>query len=130
MSPVAAEVIGAVGAMLGIVFLLVGFLIKYALLPWILAHVVDPLKETSTTADELHRQVTVNKHVSATPTLLDKLDTVSGKVDDLGLQITTAARMFDGHIDRSAEEWGRLWGAIEHLRDHHNREHHREEPPT
>jgi len=94
-------------------------LARVALVPWLRTHLVEPVKETN-------RQVTVNGHESPEPTMLDKLDTVSRKVDqverrqgelrvELGDELRAAGRMFDGHIERSAGEWSRLWDAIGQL---------------
>lgn len=137
------EWLTAVGAALGILLglcTLGGLLVRYALLPWLKEHIATPLRET-------HQQVTVNGHTSATPTLLDRVDTataqigsVAGKVDDVAAQVEDAVervnvtgRMLDGHLDRSAGEWGRLWSAIDDLREHVGLariHHHREDNPA
>jgi hypothetical protein len=121
-----AEVLGAVGASIGIVLGLAtlgGLLVRYALLPWLQTHIVSPVQE-------VNRQVTVNGHVSEVPTLLDRVDnaavlaqelrdqvdTVRDTTDDLESGQQTLGRMLDGHLDRSAGEWGRIWEAIAELR--------------
>lgn len=125
MSPVdwLGAVATAVGLLLGLATL-IGLAVRYALLPWLQTHIVQPVSET-------RRQVTVNGHVSATPTLLDRVDTsaaqlgrvrtqlddVEVKVDDAVGRVNATARMLDGHLDRSAGEWGRLWDSIDELRD-------------
>lgn len=102
---------------------LVGLAVRFVLLPWLQTHIVTPVKETK-------NQVTVNGHVSATPTLLDRVDTAAGLARDLRRQVDTVVettddlaagqqamgRMLDGHLDRSAGEWGRLWAAINEVR--------------
>lgn len=60
---------------------LVGIATKFVLLPYIRAHVVDPLRET-------RHQVTVNHHSSTEPTVLDRIDDVANKVDALGETVT------------------------------------------
>lgn len=105
--------------------ILAGFAARFVLWPWIRDHIVTKL-------DETHSQVTVNKHVSKTPTLLDRvdtttahvaglvsqLDTVESKVDDTADRVNATARMLDGHLDRSSGEWGRLWDSIYDVREH------------
>jgi hypothetical protein len=87
---------------------LAGFATRFVLVPWLREHLVTPLKETK-------HQVTINGHVSREPTLLDKIDSLQNAVDDTQADLRTAAKMFDGHIERSAGEWGRMWDAIHHL---------------
>lgn len=94
-------ILGGMAALTVSLCVLVGIGVKLMLLPWLREHLVTPVKETA-------HQVTVNGHVSRDPTLLDK-------VDNLQRDITTAARMFDGHIERSSGEWNRLWAAIKQL---------------
>lgn len=119
------ELLGAVGAAIGVLLGLAtlgGLLVRYALLPWLQTHIVTPMRE-------VNHQVTVNGHVSATPTLLDRVDTASEAAQELSAQVTelqtgqkSLGGMLDGHLDRSAGEWGRLWEAIHavqrDLRDH------------
>lgn len=114
----------AVGLLLGLATL-GGLLVRYALLPWLQTHIVAPVSET-------RRQVTVNGHVSDTPTLLDRVDTAAAalgkvrtqlddvevKVDDAVGRVNATGRMLDGHLDRSAGEWGHLWDSIDDIRRH------------
>jgi hypothetical protein len=105
------ELLAILGAMAGLAValcVLLGYFAKFVALPWLREHLVTPIKETQ-------HQVTVNGHVSQDPTLLDKIDSLQGAVDDVQADQRTAARMFEGHIDRSAGEWGRLWRAIHEL---------------
>lgn len=119
------QLAGATVALLLGVCALLGLFAKYVALPWMREHIATPLAET-------RRQVTLNGHISETPTLLDRVDTatrqlggvraqlddVEGKVDDANARVNATGRMLDGHLDRSAGEWGRLWDAIDDLRDH------------
>lgn len=100
-------VLACIGITLGLCTL-AGLFAKVVLLPWLREHLVTPLKETK-------HQVSINGHVSAEPTLLDKIDSLQGAVDDTQADVRTAARMFDGHIDRSGREWTRIWDAIHHI---------------
>lgn len=84
--------------------------VRLVLLPWLREHLVRPMKVNADLAEEVHRQVTVNSHKSPEPTLLDKIDTLQQNQH-------AAAQMFEGHIERSAEEWGRIWDAIDHLKN-------------
>lgn len=88
---------------------LIGLATRYVLVPWMKEHVIGPVKETN-------HQVTVNKHISDPPTLLDKIDHVQHDVTQARTDIATASTMFEGHIDLSAEDRRRLWEAIEELR--------------
>jgi hypothetical protein len=100
-------ILACIGITIGLCTL-VGLAARFILMPWLREHLVTPIKETK-------HQVTVNQHVSPEPTLLDKLDSLADAVDDIQADQRTAARMFEGHIDRSGREWGRLWRAIEEL---------------
>lgn len=122
-----AELLAVAGAGLTVVLglaALAGLLVKYALLPWLKEHVVVPMAEVS-------RQVTVNGHVSKVPTLLDRVDQAAALAGELRDQVDTVVattgdlatgqeamgKMLDGHLDRSAGEWGRIWQAINELGD-------------
>jgi hypothetical protein len=110
-------ILGAVAGLAVALCVLLGYFAKFVAVPYLREHLFDPVKET-------RHQVTVNGHVSRDPTLLDKVDSLQKDNDDIRADLATAARMFEGHIDRSAGEWGRLWSAIRHLEDN------RKEPPT
>lgn len=88
---------------------LVGMAMKFVALPWLKEHIAAPVQETQ-------RQVTVNKHVSNPPTLLDKVDHVSRDLAVVQSDLTAAAEMFEGHMDHSAEDRQNLWRAIAELR--------------
>lgn len=83
---------------------------KLVLLPWLKEHLIGPLQQNTTQVEEVHRQVTVNRHESPEPTLLDKIDTVQKNQH-------AAAQMFEGHIEWSSEESARIWQAIDHLKN-------------
>lgn len=74
---------------------LVGLGVRFILLPWLREHLVDKVEET-------HRQVSVNKHQSRPPTLLDRVDTLT--------------RLFTDHVEWSTTEHERLEQMFAHLR--------------
>lgn len=107
------DLLSLVAACIGITLglcTLAGLAVRFVLMPWLREHLVTPVKETN-------HQVTVNGHVSRDPTLLDKVDHLQREIGRYREDMQVAARMFEGHIDRSAGEWGRLWSAIHHLED-------------
>lgn len=62
--------IAVIGGILGAILttcVLIGLAVKFVLLPYLREHVVNPIQETN-------RQMTVNNHSSAEPTLLDRID--------------------------------------------------------
>lgn len=81
------------------------------------------VQELSPAIRETHRQVSVNRHVSNPPTLLDKVDRLeSGQADlasgqaHLRLELLGAAGMFEGHMNASAEDRANLWDAVAEVR--------------
>lgn len=99
------EVAGAlVGLALGMCAL-IAIAARLVLLPWIRTHVLEPVHETN-------RQVTVNGHKSADPTLKDSVHTLQEQYAELRRDIATAAWMFEGHIHASEVDRGNLWRAI------------------
>jgi hypothetical protein len=112
-------ILACIGITIGLCTL-VGLAARFVLMPWLREHLVTPIKETQ-------HQVTVNGHVSQDPTLLDKIDSLQGAVDDVQADQRTAARMFEGHIDRSSGEWGRMWRAI-HALENRTPPTHRKDP--
>lgn len=79
-------------------------------------------RETSTTVQELtvpvqevHRQVSVNRHVSNPPTLLDKIDHVQRRLEEQGLELRGAATMFEGHMNASSDDRADLWRHVQAL---------------
>ena len=107
----AVELVGAVvSATLG-TLALVGLGVKFALLPWLREHLVQPVQETN-------RQITRNGHTSNPPTMLDQLHSIQTKVNDSATKgdLRAAARMWEGHINRSEDDRGNLWDAVDELR--------------
>ena len=120
------DLVSLVAACIGITLglcTLAGLAVRFILMPWLREHLVTPVKETQ-------HQVTVNGHVSRDPTLLDKVDSLGNDLAATQEDLRAAARMFEGHIDRSAGEWGRLWSAIHALEGQHPSPTHRKEPPA
>lgn len=102
------EVLGLIVAVLSAVTLaggLVGAAVKFALLPWLRTHLVEPVQET-------RHQVTANSHASPVPTVPDRLEDIAGEVRDLATEVRVIAAVFDQHIDWSSQEAGRLWQAL------------------
>lgn len=78
---------------------IVGLGVRFVLLPWLKEHLVTPL--------------------------LQRLDTLSGDMTRLSADTKVAALMYEGHIENSSAEWGRIWAAIRQLqrqRHDHDRE--------
>lgn len=85
MSP--AEALGLLGAFVGAVLglaALLGLGVRLVLLPWLHAHLIEPIKTT---------------------------------LDDVAAKWSLATYMYEQHITRSSEEWGRLWAAIDKKED-------------
>lgn len=68
------------------VFTMVGLAVRFVLLPWLDERLIKPL--------------------------LARLDTLSADMTRLSADTKVAAAMYDGHIERSSAEWGRIWAAI------------------
>lgn len=68
---------------------MVGLAVRFVLLPWLRDHLITPL--------------------------LARLDTLSQDMTRLSADTKVAAAMYDGHIERSSAEWGRIWQAIHAL---------------
>lgn len=86
----AAELVGATATSALAVLGLIGLAVRFVLFPWLREHLVGPV--------------------------LERLDAMGRQVERTTNDITVAARMFDGHIDRSADDRSRLWQAVEELR--------------
>jgi hypothetical protein len=85
-------------------------------------------RATQAKVDETHKQVAVNGHVSETPTLLDKVDTLTHRATEAAAAARDArqasvvlGRMLEGHLDASSAEWGRMWAAIDAIRANQTR---------
>lgn len=96
-------------AALGVLTIL-GLVVRFVLLPYLREHLVQPVQET-------HKQVTENHHSNDRPTVLDRIDDVSGQVAENTRETRALARMFDGHLDWSQHEVDRLWTALQAQRD-------------
>lgn len=68
---------------------MVGLAVRFVLLPWIRDQLITPL--------------------------LGRLDQLSRDMTQLSADTKVAAAMYDGHIERSSAEWGRIWTAIHAL---------------
>lgn len=66
-------------------------------------------RELTKPVQETHRQVSVNRHVSNPPTLLDKVDRVQQEQARVALELRAAGAMFDGHMSASAADRAELW---------------------
>ena len=82
----------AVLTLLTLMLSLIGLAVRFVLVPYLKEHLIKPVKS-------VEQQVTVNKHVTRPPTMLDKIDTVQREVASM-------ARMFEGHMQWS-EQWVR-----------------------
>lgn len=65
------------------------WLVKPRVVEWFEATLVKPVRET-------HHQVTVNHHSSKEPTVLDRIDTVQRKVDEVAQANRVQDRKIDG----------------------------------
>ena len=88
---------------------LIGFAVRYVLMPYLRDHLVKPV-------EAVRKQVTDNHHANAEPTLPDRIDEVRTEVSAL-------ARFLEGHV-QSSERWlDMLVARIEALEDkvrHHH----------
>lgn len=96
-----------VGLLLGLCALSAIFA-RVVVLPWLRTHLLEPVQETN-------RQVTVNGHVSAEPTLKDSVHRLQEQYVSLRSEIAAAAFMFDGHIAASEADRGNLWRVVNML---------------
>lgn len=87
---------------------LIGLAVRYALLPWLREHLVEPV-------EHVKKQVTENHHANAMPTLPDRIDDVAQQVFDASLQVSALARMFDGHLESAAAESSAMWSALDRI---------------
>jgi hypothetical protein len=90
MSKDTAELMAAVATTATAVLVLIGLAVRMVLYPWLKEHLVTPL--------------------------LTRLDTLSRALENTSRDVSVAARMFEGHIEASGEDRGRLWDAVEELR--------------
>lgn len=129
-----ADALGIAGAvvvlLLGLCTLL-GLAVNFVLLPYLDAHLIQPLRETREAAQEARKQVTENHHSNPVPTVLDRIDDVAQQVAantrltaDNTDQTRALARMFDGHLEqaqaaeaRFQTEVDRIWARLKKERD-------------
>lgn len=118
LGAIAAIVVAVAGLVGGVV----AFLVKYALLPWLLTHVAIPVAET-------RKQVTENSHKNDTPTVLDRIDEVKTQGDrierlakDSHDEVGMLSKMFDRHVDWSEyqdEELKRVQDKVDEIWNHY-----------
>lgn len=118
----ASEAMGAILGTLLAVLALVGALWKWVVLPNLREQLFHPMREVS-------RQVTENKHANVTPTILDRLEDIEGRltgvaetVEAIGLSQSAVLRMsgrvhsieqrLGRHVGWSDEEVIRIWRAL------------------
>lgn len=90
MSKDTAELMAAGATTAVAVVGLIGLAVRFVLYPWLREHLVTPL--------------------------LDRLDTLATRLENTSRDVSVAARMFEGHIEASGEDRGRLWDAVDELR--------------
>lgn len=84
---------------------IVALAVRFILLPWLRDHLVQPVQET-------HRQVSENGHVDrATPTIPDRLEDLSAKVEEAteahavqARDMAALTRVMDEHL-RWSDRW-------------------------
>lgn len=85
-----AEAIAQVSGAILAVSAVMGLGVRWVLFPWLRDHLATPL--------------------------LERLDLLAGRLEGLASDLSVASRMYDGHIEHSAQEAGRIWHAIHELR--------------
>ena|SRR4249919_1690441 len=92
------------------VCVLIGLLVRYVLVPYLMEHVVTPVRE-------VHEQVTENQHASpSAPTLPDRLE-------DLHSEVRALAHVMDVHMDWSETEQHVMERKLKALRKQIRRHH-------
>lgn len=80
------------------VFAIIGGVVRYVLMPYLRAELIEPTRETN-------RQLTGSETPApADPTLREQLDELRGEIGDATLELRAMAMMFDGHIEWAQEE--------------------------
>lgn len=127
----ALGIAGAVVVLLVGICTLIGLAVRYALMPYLDLHLVQPLRETREAAQEARKQVTENHHSNPRPTVLDRIDDVAQQVAantrltaDNTAAVDTLARMFDGHLEQAQDtterfqvEVDRIWAQLRDRRE-------------
>jgi hypothetical protein len=103
---------------------LIGISVRFALVPYLETHLINPQRVTRELVEETHKQVTVNHHSSEQPTVLDRIDDVAHQVAENTQETRALARMFDGHLEQAAAseirvqaEVDRIWRELRNRRD-------------
>jgi len=91
-----ADLVAAVTTTACSVMVLVGLAVRFVLFPWLKEHLIGPLLERL-------------------DSLTGSVEAVTSKVGEVTKDLGVASTMFEGHIERSGDEWGRMWAAIAHL---------------
>lgn len=99
MSKDTAELLAAVTTTATGVMVLVGLAVRFVLFPWLREHLIGPL-------------------IASLDAIARKVEELAKRLSDVTSDIDVASSMFEGHIERSGDEWGRMWAAIEHLQQH------------
>lgn len=99
MSKDTAELLAAVTTTACSVMVLVGLAVRFVLFPWLKDHLIGPL-------------------LARLDSITASVESVTEKVGDVTRDLGIASTMFEGHIERSGDEWGRMWAAITHLQEH------------
>lgn len=97
-----AFLVGVLGAAVSACILL-GLAVRYALMPYLREHLLEPVQET-------HHQVTENNGGSEQPTVLDA-------IHDVQTDVGALSRVMDSHMEWS-DRWTDLWEReIERLKE-------------
>lgn len=105
----AQTISAALGAAVSLTILL-GLVVKFALMPYLERHLIAPVKQTND-------QLTVNHHQSSPPTIRDQLDSLRAEVRENTVETSTMSRMFDGHLDWSQREVDRIWRELDRRKE-------------
>jgi hypothetical protein len=93
----------------------VGFAVRYVLVPYLRDHLVRPV-------EDVRKQVSENSHTNTPATLPDR-------IEDVHAEISALARVLEGHLESSDRWLDALFKRIERLENrvgHHLREHMRQ----
>lgn len=118
----AKDAVEMLGAGLGLLLsfcVLVGLIGKWVVLPWL----EDRFAPLALQVKETHHQVSTNGHVSADPTLKDRVDSLRNEVrelkgetrrdlGDVRADLHSVGQLYDAHVEWSGDDRARLWRAI------------------
>lgn len=95
---------------------LIGIAVRFALLPYLRDHLVQPLRQ-------VEKQVSENAHANDAPTVLDRIDDVQQAVDETQravdetrIDVKIMRDAFKGHTDWSQEWVSTIEGEISSLK--------------